>query len=239
MPCPFRRVGLTGAQDSCRAKGSQDLYQGGCRCALFFCWRQRLSRCDRGHGRSCFRDRLIMKLTDLWELAKAHRVIRRDPLLSWIIRVSAAEVDYCDVCGETDPDDLQRLIDKRILDYSTNHLKKKGGKVRREKEASGEPDRIEQERKASRFMLPAGRTHVRAVRRRPMRRTANLALLVALLRRRRTCGAGFDFARNSSPQPPPGGGLQLAAARASPSARLRTDFQIAHVRPQSRMSSYR
>lgn len=91
-----------------------------------------------------FSARLIMKLTDLWELAKAHRVIRKDPLLSWIIRVSAAEVDYCDVCGETDPDDLQRLIDKRILDYSTNHLKKKGGKVRREEEASGEPDRIEQ-----------------------------------------------------------------------------------------------
>ncbi len=67
------------------------------------------------------------------------------------------------------------------------------------------------------------RASARAVRRRPMRRTANLAAGRSMPSRRRRRTRRIDVAAVGSPQPPLAEGCHSPKARASPSARLRAE----------------
>ncbi len=48
----------------------------------------------------------------------------KDPFVTWLTRVTAADLDYQDACGKVDPADLQALIDKRLLHYVASQAKK-------------------------------------------------------------------------------------------------------------------
>ena len=48
----------------------------------------------------------------------------KDPFVTWMTRVTAADLDYQDACGKVDPADLQTLVDKRFLHYAAYQAKK-------------------------------------------------------------------------------------------------------------------
>ncbi len=48
----------------------------------------------------------------------------KDPFVTWMIRITAADLDYQDACGKVDPVDLQALVDKRFLHYAAYQAKK-------------------------------------------------------------------------------------------------------------------
>jgi len=68
---------------------------------------------------SLFRKKKKQKLSNLDKL-----MAMKDPFATWLTRVTAAELDYQDACGEVDPADLRALIDKRLLHYVASQAKK-------------------------------------------------------------------------------------------------------------------
>ena len=68
---------------------------------------------------SLFRKKKKQELSNLDKL-----LTMKDPFVTWMTRVTAADLDYQDACGEVDPADLQALVDKRFLHYAAYQAKK-------------------------------------------------------------------------------------------------------------------
>lgn len=47
-----------------------------------------------------------------------------DPYMTWLMQVVAADLAFQEVCGPVDPEDLQQLISKRMLQYAAYNLKR-------------------------------------------------------------------------------------------------------------------
>ena len=72
-----------------------------------------------GCGMSLFRKKKKQELSNLDRL-----LAMKDPFVTWMTRVTAADLDYQDACGKVDPADLQALVDKRFLHYAAYQAKK-------------------------------------------------------------------------------------------------------------------